>query len=249
MAAALRRTRLLTWLPAALVVATTAGAPTSVAGGPLTLGQLRASAFCKVSPVNEEVAPRRERPRLLPRNEAARDPDLAAFQRRLLDAVARRDVSAILRMSDRAVKLDFGGGEGIEFLEQMLANASSNFWREFPRALALGGTFRGEDFSAPYVFSAWPDGFDPFECAAIVGHGVRLREGPGPTARTLTTLDYDIVEQVQEAPDTPGWTRVRTALGQQGFVASQFVRSPSDYRARFARRDGQWRLMAFLAGD
>jgi hypothetical protein len=42
---------------------------------------------------------------------------------------------------------------------------------------------------------------------------------------------------------------VRLPSGVRGFVASQFVRRPIDYRAIFHKTNGQWRLSAFVAGD
>ena len=46
-----------------------------------------------------------------------------------------------------------------------------------------------------------------------------------------------------------GWGRVRLADGRTGYIESGSVISPIDYRAIFARRDGQWRMVAFIAGD
>jgi hypothetical protein len=190
-----------------------------------------------------------ESPRLLPRDEAASNPEFERFLRDLLAAVARRDVEAILRVTDPGFKRDFAGSDGIEFLRSDLASADTDFWEEFPRAVALGGTFETYGFSAPYVYSKWPDEFDPFQCAAVTGTGVRLRQGPGPAARIVTTLAYDIVERIRGDGETPGWVHVRTAAGLSGFVASDYVRSQVDYRARFMFKDGKWWFAAFVAGD
>jgi hypothetical protein len=46
-----------------------------------------------------------------------------------------------------------------------------------------------------------------------------------------------------------GWKHVRLWNGQTGYVASQYVRNPIDYRAWFERTRDGWRLMGFLAGD
>lgn len=233
----------------AAVVAASVSSHRLVAGPFSTRSPSSSREFCGRGPGGDGPVKRSKRPRLVPRDESQRDPEFASFQRRLLDAVARRDVSAILRVTDRRVLMDFGGGEGIEEFEALLRRADSDFWDEFPRALALGGTFRDAHYSAPYVFSTWPDEFDGFDCAAIVGSGVRLRDAPRATARQITTLDYDIVRVVLDETETPGWTQVQTATGLRGFVASHLVRSPTSYRARFARVNGEWRLVAFVAGD
>jgi hypothetical protein len=127
------------------------------------------------------------------------------------------------------------------------------FWEEFGWVLAHGGTFRTPtEFQAPYVYSAWPDEFDPFESMAVTGSRVRVRDAPQATARVLTHVDYAIVRRFANEPDPPGWTHVRLASGPVeyvGYVASIYVRSPIDYRAIFTFKDGRWRLTAFVAGD
>jgi hypothetical protein len=42
---------------------------------------------------------------------------------------------------------------------------------------------------------------------------------------------------------------VTLADGRSGYIHSRFVRSPVDYRAYFARKDGRWRMVMLLAGD
>ena len=188
-------------------------------------------------------------PKLLPRDEAATRPDFLAFRRQLQNAVARKDTAAVLRIADPDIKMDFGGGEGLEFLERSINDPSRDFWGEFGLALAMGGTFVApDDFATPYVYSAWPDGFDSFECMAVTARAVRLREKPTTTSRVLAWLNFDIVEWIQ-GPETTGWERVRLASGLTGYVAATFLRSPINLRAWFARTEGGWRLKAFVAGD
>src|SRR5688500_11007344 len=75
-------------------------------------GRPDAVPFCGLSsPLNT-----RSRPRLLPRDEVARDPGFLAFRRQLERAVARRDRAAILRIAEPDINIDFEG-YGIEFLE------------------------------------------------------------------------------------------------------------------------------------
>ncbi|WP_157898567.1 SH3 domain-containing protein [Luteitalea pratensis] len=191
----------------------------------------------------------RFRPRLLPRDEAARHPDFLAFRRQLGRGVLRRDRAAILRIAEPDVNIDFEG-EGIEFLKAFIDDAGRDFWGEFGRALAMGGTFDGNaSFSTPYVYSAWADRADSVECKAVTGTGVRLREQPSAGARVLASLDFDIVERVDSDRDVPGWEQVRLSTGLKGYVASGFIRSPIDYRAWFVLTESGWRLKAFVIGD
>lgn len=205
--------------------------------------------FCDGLPRDAYKSGKHPTPRLLPRDEAASNPEFAQFLRRLLAAVARRDATAVLQVTAADFKLDFGGGDGIEFLRRALVSDTTDFWEEFPKAIALGGTFSETGFSAPYVYSSWPHEFDSYECSAIVGRGVRLRAQPNMDSTTLAVLDYDIIEEAEDRSPDPGWTHVRTSTGLAGYVASRYVRSPIDYRAWFTYTGGQWRLAAFIAGD
>ena len=209
-------------------------------------GEKNATLFCQAPP----PAIPRSGPRLLPRDEAASKPDFLAFRRQLQSAVARKDAAAILKIADPAVIVDFGGGEGIEFLEKFINDRGRDFWGEFGRALAMGGTFDADGgFSTPYVYSAWPDEFDAFDCMAVTARAVQLREKPTTISRALARLDFDIVEWIRDAPESKGWRHVRLASGRTGYVASGFLRSPTDYRAWFIFTQDGWRLRGFVAGD
>jgi hypothetical protein len=43
--------------------------------------------------------------------------------------------------------------------------------------------------------------------------------------------------------------RVKLAGGQQGYIASAYVRSPLDYRIVFEKRQGRWLITTLVAGD
>jgi hypothetical protein len=116
--------------------------------------------------------------------------------------------------------------------------------------LALGGSFDREGrFIAPYIFSRWPDKIDSFENIAIVGANVRVRESPRNDSTIVDSLSFVIVPLLREQKEHEGWISIRRRNGKPGYVVSQYARSPIDYRAIFARIDGRWQLITFLAGD
>ena len=190
-------------------------------------------------------------PTLLPIDEASRRADFVEFRRRLLDAVARKDEAAVLAVVDPGVRIDFGDSGGTKsFKTQIIDSRDEDFWTEFGTILRLGGRFRMNDaFDAPYTFSAWPENLDSFECLAIIGTRVRLREAPRLDAKVVTHLDYAIVRFTPEKAETPGWRRVQLSDGRAGYVASRYARSPIARRALFQFHDGRWWLMAYVAGD
>lgn len=191
--------------------------------------------------------------KLLPTDEAVRDPQLFAFRAQLQAAVARHDVQAVLDVVHPNIKNSFGGSDGFEEFKKKwkLQDGESALWAELGTVLALGGSFRDKDnFVAPYVFSRWPKRFDAFQHAAVVGTGVRVRSQPGAHGAILASLTFDIVQVEPTSPDLPDdWTPVKLRDGRKGYIASRYVRSPIDYRAFLSRENGRWRLNFFVAGD
>jgi hypothetical protein len=198
---------------------------------------------------NPCIDSRHRHPRLLPVDEASSQPDFAAYRAGLRMAVERRDINAVVAAMDPDIRLDFGGGHGIEMFRKMVAERSET-WEELRSALALGGAFTGPGlFAAPYVYARWPERFDSFECAAIVGRNVRVRSAPRIDAAIVTALSYSIVRLRNVAADGDEWSQVELGDGRTGYVWHAYVRSPVDDRTLFNRIDGRWRMTAFVAGD
>jgi hypothetical protein len=189
--------------------------------------------------------------RLLPIDEAAKQPEFFTFRARLQVAVAAKDVDAVVAAADRNIKLGFGGADGIDRLRaQLIAPDAAGVWKAIARVLALGGSFKGSSaFEAPYVFANWPHGIDSFECQAVVGASVLVRQRASPEAPSVARVSYAIVQNLggKDLPDD--WSAVRLAGGQKGFMRSEFLAGPTGLRAIFNLRQGQWRLMALVAGD
>ena len=191
----------------------------------------------------------------LPVDEAVAQPDFFLFRARLQAAIARRDVDALLREVDPQVVASFGGDEpgiaGFRTLWALDAPATSPLWAELATVLALGGGFDEEGaFEAPYVSSEWPDDRDPFEYVAIVGSDVRARAAEAADAEVVATLaGYEIVARAEDDGSVEAWTAIALPDQRVAYVDSRYARSPIDYRARFEKRDGHWRLTSFVAGD
>ena len=187
-------------------------------------------------------------PRLLPVDEARSRPDFFAYRTRLLAAVERRDVDATVIALHPAIRLGFDGSGGIDGFRKLVA-ARSDLWEELRLALSLGGRFSSPTaFEAPYVYGSWPNRFDSFECAAIVGRNVRLRAAPRLDAPVITLVSYPIVRLLRGSTEKQ-WSHVQLGDGRMGYVWHAYVRSPVDYRALFNLENGRWWMTAFVAGD
>jgi hypothetical protein len=200
------------------------------------------------------LAPSSMLPQNLPRldriDEASRRPDFVTFRQQLRSAIARRDVSAVLRVVDPQIKLGFGGDDGVDALKRKLENSESDVWKELEEVLELGGTFQESDtFVAPYVFSRWPESCDSFEHVAVIGSSVRIRARPALSAPVVATVSYAILKLGPDGYSDEPWIGVRLPDGRPGFVDAKFARSPIDYRAAFKFENGRWRMIFFAAGD
>ena len=198
----------------------------------------------------------------LPRvDEAERDPSFLDFRTKLLKAAAQRDVEFLLAVTAPDIRVSFGDPEsGIApFLKMWkLESPDSGFWDELTQVLNLGGSFSSPDvFVAPYTFSTWPNAVDDFDYVAVTGDNVRVRETPSTDAAVLATLSFVIIAfertssygRTDVDPPPTGWSRVRLASGRIGYIAERFTRHPIDYRAYFARRNGEWKIVTFIGGD
>jgi hypothetical protein len=190
--------------------------------------------------------------RLLPVDQAASVPDFFSFRAQLQVAVARRDVDAVISVLNKDIKLSFGGDAGVEDFKRMWKPGApdTELWEKLAAVLSLGGTFASDGtFTAPYVFTKWPQEKDAFTHMAAVGTAIRVRSSASIAAPVLAALDYSIVEVVESPAAESKWVQLKLGPGRIGYVDSRFLRSPIDYRINFAKLDGRWQVVFFLAGD
>lgn len=188
---------------------------------------------------------------LLPVDEAAALPDFFSFRARLLQIIARRDAAALLAIVDPDIKNGFGGDDGKAAFERQWqpASADSAVWETLATVLGLGGRRSGADgFIAPYVFAAWPD-LDGFEHVAVIGDRVRVRRSASADATEIAVASFAVLKRGRDDQAPEAWTPVIAPDGQAGYISSQYVRSPIDYRAFFTRKGGRWWMVMLLAGD
>lgn len=196
--------------------------------------------------------------KLLPHDEASRQPDFFSFRARLLVSLAGRDTAGLLAVVAPKIRNTFGDDNGVTAFRRLwrLEAPDSEVWRELTAVLALGGTFENEStFVAPYVFSRWPSHYDAFDYLAVIASDVRVRSAPSSTAPVVTKVSFEVVQRARTAPkdQTPApaalWEPIQLSSGRIGYMAKQFLRSPIGYRAVFIRRDNRWVMASFIAGD
>lgn len=203
--------------------------------------------------------------RLLPVDEGANNESFNNFRQQLIAAVENKDTEFLLAIVHPDIQNSFGRSNGIENFKQRwnIEAADSQLWAELADVLKLGGTFEGtavgenaDTFVAPYVFTRFPTGYSPVEYAAVIASDVALRAEPATDAEIVAVLSYHIVLVDRSQPaqaaahaDQVTWVKVATTEGQAGYVAEQYIRRPTDYRAFFENHTGDWKMTFFAAGD
>jgi hypothetical protein len=185
-----------------------------------------------------------------PVDEGLADPEFFVFRARLQRTLAARDTAEIMRIVDPGIVNSFGGDGGRdEFREywSFKTPEQSQLWATLGFVLALGGKFLEDSlFYAPYVFHTTGDGF---ETLAVLDANVPVHAGPAANSRVIDTLSFEEVTKWREKSTTQDWEPIRTSKGRTGWVLQRNLRSPTDYRAGFVRRQGRWWLRALVAGD
>ena len=192
--------------------------------------------------------------KLYPVDEAAEDAAFLAFRDDLLAAIRRRDLEAVAAVASEDIKLSFGGSYGRRTFREWLVEddlgLGISYWEELERAIGLGGVFEGPgSFCTPYVFCLdIPDcdSCDPYETLIAVSDRAPVYGSPGRTSEVVATLSYSVVRTLDHGHP---WQRIALPGGGTGYVTAPEFRSPIDYRARFEKRDGRWRMIVFIAGD
>lgn len=192
----------------------------------------------------------------VPVDEGVKNPGFFAFRAELQTAIARRDVEGLMSRVHSNVRAGFGEQDGIAAFRETYhpEQVESSMWAELAEVLALGGRFLDpRTFEAPYVSAAWPRDVDGFEYVAVVAEAVRVRAEPGPLARQIGTVGFEILPFGETAlargfSQDDEWTNVKFA-GREAFIATRYLRVASGFRAVFAFEQGRWQMIALVAGD
>ena len=135
-----------------------------------------------------------------------------------------------------------------------LARTPLQAWIAIPSVLTLFcamalGCARTEDKGRvfPGLFEDMGDDADPFELL-VVRPGAALHSSADKNASASTTRDWASTIQL-ESPAPDGWVKVQVIGGKTGWVETEYVISPLDYRLVSEYRDGRWQITAFIAGD
>ena len=192
--------------------------------------------------------------RLPPVEQCISDPEFNRVRRQLERVVETHDFDGLLSLTSDDVRVSFGGRSGRESFSDYWTAASADrelLWEELRKALRLGCAqakdCEGKPYRAIPAMFVTGDDLDGFETWVALP-GAVLREKPSASAQAKMRLPaWTVLNEVDH--DGGSWIKVSTPKGRSGYVSTALARSLLDYRIIFGRRDGQWRITAFVAGD
>ena len=83
----------------------------------------------------------------------------------------------------------------------------------------------------------------------VTGEAVPLRQTASADARQLGAVSWDFVTLSGGLQPNAAFQQVRTGDEKTGYIASDKLRSPLDYRVIASSRDGKWSFTSLVAGD
>lgn len=184
------------------------------------------------------------------------DAPLARLLAKLVMAAGAEDFNPFIEAMTPDATASFGGDVGPEGFKRVygIGQLNSPFWNEFYEAVRLGGVFIQADlFIVPYTSGDLPETADPYLSVIAIGKQTLLYAEPKEGAKVVADVTHQLLEQLDIEPADlektgPDYLRVKADAGE-GYVKVDGVRSPLDYRAVFQKIAGEWKLVAFVAGD
>jgi hypothetical protein len=201
--------------------------------------------------------------KLIPRSEYDQDSSLNAFVIKLKEAIKQKDKNYILSILDKGIKISFGGEDGIdEFINYWnIDSKNTKLWSILDKILNLGGVYTHDQdskyqFVFPYVFELdLENGDDYFSVSVVTTNNLVVKEKPDNQSKTIGELSYDVVwieysDSFKTEFEAKGWTYMRTLDNRiLGYVESEYLYSPIDYRMFLSNIDNSWKITCLIAGD
>jgi hypothetical protein len=192
--------------------------------------------------------------RLPPVEQCVGDPDFNRVRRQLERVVEARDMDGLLSLTSDDVRASFGGRSGREGFTDFWTAAPEDrelLWTELRSALRLGCAQAKDGEGKPYraipgMFVTGDD-LDGFSTWVALPGAVLRRQANASSPAEMRLPAWTVLTEVDHVGGS--WIQVRTPKGRGGYVSREQARSLLDYRIIFGRRDGEWRITAFVAGD
>ncbi|MCT2558586.1 hypothetical protein N0B51_06290 [Tsuneonella sp. YG55] len=185
-----------------------------------------------------------------PRDDCGDTPGAENFRRQLGAAVEARDADRLAALAAPDVKLDFGGGAGTAVLRSRLSRKEQDLWGELDDLLKLGCAVNAQGgITIPWYAAKPLEGVDPAADMLVTGEGVPVRRDADADSPEIAQVSWNFVRLVDGLQPEDDFQKVAFDGDKTGFIATDRLRSPLDYRLVASSRDGKWSFTSLVAGD
>ncbi len=185
-----------------------------------------------------------------PRDECSDTPGAEDFRKQLQSAVEARDSDLLAALAAPDVKLDFGGGAGTAVLRSRLDTKGQDLWSELAELMKLGCAVNDQGGITMPWYAAKPiEGVDPSTDLLVTGEDVPVHKDSGAKSPEIAKVSWNFVRLADGLQPEDDFQKVRFAKDKTGFIATDQLRSPLDYRLIASSRDGKWSFTSLVAGD
>ena len=228
--------------------------PNSFIGTMLTLAVialLPVSSAAQVRPLNESLLPQSK---IIPIDEATKDPPLVHMRAQLMNALHVCDPKAVLALANPDVELgaawkDFEG----DFRDLLTGpKRDAHLCAEMFESLTLGGLLRDRDtFESNYVALQFKGDIDRVypdrtTYRVITGKDVPVFARPSSSSPIIWRLSYDVA-LVRINGTNRVWQQVEYSDKKFGFVDSKYVSDPGGLVVKIHRERTGWKISGLTA--
>ena len=186
--------------------------------------------------------------RLYPIDDRHRSDSFRRYSVKLERAVTKRDAKELHKLVDKDViagPADKDEGWAVFTRRWHPESSDGAVWTVLTEILDIGfEQMHPRIFVSPYYAWKFPRELDPRRYLVVIRDVVPVRQTASRDAAVVATVAFEVVQRL--GPPSTGvfdWVKIKTATGQEGYIASQTVRSPVTPRAQFALKDGNWKLV------
>jgi hypothetical protein len=184
------------------------------------------------------------------RDDGALNASFASFRKSLLESIDKRDKAGIEQILSANVDTTISGARGIDAFEELWhgLSADSAFWSMSRKILEHGAQFDREsnEFHAPAV--SFEDNHSDLPQGIIWSKDALLYSRPDSTApakKAVYNEQLTILEPKEHKPLSVKWLKIRTRLGNIGYMKAADVYSSFDDFAVFKKENGKWQMSWF----
>lgn len=190
-----------------------------------------------------------------PIDDSSQSPSLSKFLIKFDAVVKNKDFDAIKKFISKNILNSFGGEGGLNEFVLTWKNDQKGLFDTLTQIRKGGGKLTREKngtefYCFPRMFTDFPSDLNAFSHGVLIGKEVRVYASPDVKSIVIAKLSHSVVGVENWVWKKNSWQEIKLKQGVRGYVKSDKIRSPVDYRACFVKnKKGQWSMTQLIAGD